>query len=156
VLAALETAHGAGIVHRDVKPGNILLTQDGRAKLADFGIARGPAGAKTAATKSGLDGAGTLAYMAPEQVRGRPADARTDLYALGAVLYQMLTGRTYLAFDRLTSFDARIAILEDAPALPIAGGPEPVNALLARLLAKDPAQRPASAAEALSSIGVIL
>ncbi|MGQ0536871.1 MAG: serine/threonine-protein kinase, partial [Methanobacteriota archaeon] len=148
VLAALEEAHSLGIVHRDVKPGNILVTKEGRAKLADFGIARPPKGAGTVTGPSMTDsGSGTLRYMAPEQARGLAADERSDLYSLGVVLYEMLTGRSYLPFDGLAEFEARRAILEEEPDLPIPGVPSQVNVALRRALAKDPAERPADAAE---------
>jgi serine/threonine protein kinase len=89
---ALAYLHACGIVHRDVKPGNILLTPHGQVKVIDFGIAHIDAGRRL--TIAGLSRSlGTPAYMAPEQIRGRPGDARTDVYALGTVLYQMLTGR---------------------------------------------------------------
>jgi serine/threonine-protein kinase len=90
VGAALGAAHRAGVVHRDVTPGNVLVTVDGRVKLTDFGIAR-VAGAASA-TAEGLV-TGTPAYMSPEQVRGDPVDARSDLYSAGCCLYEMLTGR---------------------------------------------------------------
>jgi protein kinase-like protein len=147
VLAALEAAHAEGILHRDVKPGNILLTAQGRAKLADFGVARAPSGAGTVSGLS-ADGshAGSLPYMSPEQVRGRGLDARSDLYAVAVVWHEMLTGKGYLDLRGRTEFDARLAILEEKPKLPIAGIPDGVNKLLADALAKDPAKRPASAA----------
>jgi hypothetical protein len=147
VLAGLEAAHARGIVHRDVKPGNVLLTADGRAKLADFGIAVAPEGAGTVSgTSFAKAGAGTLRYMSPEQARGLEADARSDLYATGVLLYEMLAGQQYLRLDGLAEFEVRRAILEDAPRLPLPGAPPAVNEALQRALAKDPAARPAGAA----------
>jgi eukaryotic-like serine/threonine-protein kinase len=92
VAAALGTAHGAGIVHRDVKPGNVLLTGDGIAKLADFGIARALGAVTARLTRTGMV-LGTARYLAPEQLRDDPIDARADVYALGLVLHEALSGR---------------------------------------------------------------
>jgi len=109
VAGALRYAAGLGIVHRDVKPGNIILMPNGVAKLADFGCA-------IPASKMGAVVAGSLAYMSPEQLEGEALDHRADIYALGAVLYRLLTGKhTFVAED---TFDARIAIL-NFPITPI-------------------------------------
>jgi beta-lactam-binding protein with PASTA domain len=91
VLAALEHAHVKGIIHRDVKPENILITSDGVAKVADFGLARALAESRVTAAPGTVTG--TVQYLAPEQIEGEPADARTDLYATGIVLYELLVGR---------------------------------------------------------------
>ncbi len=149
ILSALGAAHAAGVVHGDVKPANVLLDRDGAARLGDFGVARVVEAADTAGGFS-LAGAapGSLRYMAPEQVRGLPPGPRSDLYALGAVLYEALAGRPYLDFTGRVDFEVRLAILDERPALPLPGVSAAVNALLDRLLAKDPAMRPASAAEA--------
>src|SRR3954466_2460031 len=90
VLAALGAAHAAGLVHRDVKPENVLVTADGRVKVADFGLARAIAGTTITGDDSML--LGTAAYLAPEQVRDGAADARSDVYAAGVLLFELLTG----------------------------------------------------------------
>jgi eukaryotic-like serine/threonine-protein kinase len=143
---ALAAAHAQGLVHRDVKPGNILLENCvERVRLTDFGLAR--AADDASLTHSGVI-AGTPQYMAPEQARGEPADARTDLYALGGVLYAMATGRppfqadSTMAVLRKVCDDRPRGVLDIRPDLP--GW---LGAYVDRLLAKDPADRPGSAAE---------
>jgi eukaryotic-like serine/threonine-protein kinase len=134
VLDALAVAHGAGIVHRDVKPANILLTLEGRAKLADLGLARGIGGEG--------DRSGTPAYMAPEQVKGSSVDARADLYALGCTIFHALTGAP--PFVGRSKDILRQKFSEDSPSLPShIDAPASVGRLLAALLQRDPAARPA-------------
>ncbi|HKJ55912.1 MAG TPA: serine/threonine-protein kinase, partial [Nitriliruptoraceae bacterium] len=145
VAAALAAAHARQIVHRDVKPSNILLTDDGQVKVTDFGIARAVA---TAATQTAVV-MGSVPYIAPEQLDGRSgADPRSDLYALGCVLYECLTGRPPFVSD------TSAAVLGQHLHLPAPrvsehrpGVGEPVDDLLASLLAKDPDDRPPSAAD---------
>jgi len=122
VARGLAAAHDKGIVHRDLKPENLFLTKDGLVKILDFGLARlertpEPGSEATATVTSGTDPGtvmGTVGYMSPEQVRGEPADHRSDLFALGAVLYEMLTGAR--AFHRDTSVETLNAILKEEPA----------------------------------------
>lgn len=148
VAAGLAAAHDRGLVHRDVKPSNVLLA-DGRAKVADFGIARAVVdelGATTAAL-------GTLDYVAPEQARGSSPDPRGDLYALGCVLVEALTGTP--PFTRDTPAAVLAGHLHDPPPVPSASVPAvptEVDDLVASLLAKDPDARPASAHELLTAL----
>jgi sugar lactone lactonase YvrE len=154
VALALEAAHDAGVVHRDLKPGNVMLAPDGQVKVLDFGLARidDPAENEAsihtvAATRAGIV-LGTAAYMSPEQARGRPLDRRTDLWSFGCVLYECLTGRQ--AFPGETVSDSIAKILERDPdwgALP-ASVPERVVELVRRCLEKDVRQRLRDAGEA--------
>lgn len=142
VLAGLAVAHAHGLVHRDIKPGNVLLAANGTAKVADFGIVRAARGAGTALTRSGRL-IGTPHYMSPEQVLGRSdIDGRSDLYSVGVMLFQMLAGR--LPFEADSSYAIGYLHLTAPPptlaSLGIATDPA-VEAVLARALAKEPALR---------------
>jgi serine/threonine protein kinase len=144
LLAGMDAIHAADIVHRDIKPGNILLANNDLPKIADLGIAH-DAGA-TRITKTGSH-PGTPAYMSPEQVRGETISPRTDVYACGIVLYEMLTGR--LPFDATAEFDmlrAHVDTPPDLSRLP-SNTPSHIVAAIGRALAKDPRQRWASARE---------
>lgn len=156
VLLALDAAHAQGVVHRDVKPANILLGAHGEVKLTDFGIAQmsadDPQRTISGLTSSGIPpAAGTLQYMSPEQARGRPLDARSDIYAVGALLYRMLSGRHHVELSGLDEFSARAAVA-DAPA-PDAP-PGPLGAAAAKALAPDPAHRHQSAREFLAALAL--
>lgn len=148
VLEALEAVHGAGLVHGDVKGANVLLGADGRAKLADFGSTRRRAsGDDHDATVPLPDQTATLSAAAPEQVRGEAPTPATDVYAAGALLYRLLAGQHYLDFDACDEAEARARILRDAPRLPHPRMASALAGVVLRALAKDPAQRYASAPE---------
>jgi serine/threonine-protein kinase len=145
VASALGVAHRKGVIHGDVKPANMLITSDGRVKLMDFGMAR-LASRDTKATPL----AGTPAYWCPEQIVGKPQDARSDLFSLGIVLYEMVTGRRPFDADSLQGICSRV--LSSTPLPPSHANrsiPAAFDDLMARCLAKDPAAR-CSNADALA------
>ena len=141
VAAALTTAHAAGVVHRDVKPANIILAENGRALLTDFGVARQDAGDAATVTKTEVTGpglvVGSLRYMSPEQLRGEPATPASDQYGLAAVAYEMLGGRA--PYDASTPVALATAHAE-APA-PLAGIEPALAGAIERGLSADPADR---------------
>ncbi len=149
VAQGLAGAHGRGIVHRDLKPENTFLLKDGRVKLLDFGLAKKvdlPRGAEASTQLAGAPadtGAGhllgTVGYMSPEQVRGQAADARSDIFAFGCVLFELLTGKR--AFTGPTAVDALHAILNADPDLESESLPPGLRLLLGHCLDKDPARR---------------
>ncbi|HMJ38362.1 MAG TPA: serine/threonine-protein kinase [Verrucomicrobiae bacterium] len=147
----LQHAHEAGSVHRDLKPTNVLIHADGRAMLADFGLARG-AGQPTHLTTIGL-AIGTPGYMAPEQVMGHDVDKRADIYAMGVLTFEMLTGRLpFIGSNRMeVAYSTVNAPIPSAvklnPALP-----DELDQLLAKVLAKDPAQRPQTVRDLLAQM----
>ena len=154
IVAALEEAHEQGIVHRDLKPGNIMVTPKGQAKVLDFGLAKLLRPAREMSTADDLSstalGAGTLPYMAPEQLRGLPADARTDIYAAGAVLYEMATGRRPFRSKFATALAADIQT--QAPAPPCQLNPKislGLEEIILKCLEKEPQNRYQSAEELL-------
>ena len=150
IADALAKAHEAGLIHRDVKPSNLMVTDDGHVKVLDFGLAKlidpPDASAETATRVSPLteEGSvlGTVAYMSPEQAEGRRLDARSDVFSFGAVLYEMVTGRQPFAADSRASVQARI--LKDDPEPPrrlAPSVPQDLEKAILRCLRKDPARR---------------
>lgn len=140
VCRALEYAHSRGIIHRDLKPANVWLTADGTTKLGDFGLAI--ASDRSRLTAAGMI-VGTAAYMPPEQALGKPLDARSDLYSLGAMLYEMVTGQPPFRGDDLLSVVAQhVNAIADAPSKKVAGIAPALDALILKLLAKNPSDRP--------------
>ncbi len=143
VLGGLAAAHRAGLVHRDVKPENILISDDGEVKIADFGLVRAVAAAKITSTSVIL---GTAAYLSPEQVRDGDASPRSDVYAVGILAYELLTGRTPFTGDSALSVAyQRLDADVPRPSTVIAGVPAQFDELVARATARDPSQRYADA-----------
>ncbi len=146
LLSALDYAHQQGIVHRDIKPANLLIEASGRVKLTDFGVARIQGSGEATRTQGSM--VGTLKYMSPEQVQGRPIDARADLFAAGIVLYQLLTGKR--PFDGDNDFDIIQKIVGQAPVAPSVYSPNlppAVDKVVARALEKSRDLRFATAQE---------
>ena len=150
LACGLAHAHAHGVVHRDVKPGNVMITPDGTVKLLDFGLAK-LAGEATQTTLGQVRG--TACYMSPEQARGERVDARTDVWSLGVVVYEMLTGRRPFAGESTDAVIHAILHEEPVPAEKQAAGVELALArVIDRCLAKDPAQRYPSAVEVLAEL----
>jgi len=153
VASGLKAVHNAGLVHRDVKPANVLIrARDGEALLTDFGLARAVNASKI--TRTGML-IGTLDYMAPEQIEGKRVDGRSDVYSLGAVLYEALTGNP--PFTRETIAAQMHAHLNDPPPRPSQHDPslERFDPLIASALSKDPAKRPDDPAAFAQATGCV-
>jgi serine/threonine protein kinase len=148
---ALQVAHSAGVVHRDVKPANIMLTPAGLVKLTDFGIARVAAGSGLTRTGEVL---GTPHYLSPEQAQGEAATASSDIYALGVVGHELLTGQRPFQGESLVA-TALAHVHQPPPELP-ESVPQPLRGALMAALAKDPADRPATAGELATMVGMPL
>jgi len=156
-LTALSYAHAQGVIHRDIKPGNIMVTRSGVVKLMDFGIAKAATDRSLTVTGNLI---GSLYYMSPEQVRADVIDSRSDLYSVGVVLYQMATGRK--PFEGASEYSIMRAQVENAPPPPNAidtAVPEELSHIILRSLGKDPAERFQTGEEfreALQQIAVLL
>lgn len=152
ILSGLAAAHRAGIIHRDLKPENIILTDDGRAKVADFGLAR----PTDNHTDSGESLFGTVAYLSPELVNRAPADTRSDVYAVGIMLYEMLTGKQPFTGDQPVQVAMQhLNTPTPLPSASVPDIPESVDDLVLWATAKDPDERPRDASEMLSRARVI-
>jgi eukaryotic-like serine/threonine-protein kinase len=161
VSDALDAAHSKGIVHRDIKPANIFLTERGRAKILDFGLAKVTQDFSSADPSATVDDVltrpgsvvGTVAYMSPEQTRGEPVDRRSDIFSLGAVLYEAATGRR--PFEGPSALAIMHEIATTTPPSPGSlrpGFPAPLDRLILQCLEKDPTRRPARACEVNSAL----
>jgi eukaryotic-like serine/threonine-protein kinase len=157
IAEGLAAAHDRGIIHRDLKPGNLRLTPDGRVKILDFGLARrapGPSALGTTVTASEIQQtSGTIPYMAPEQLQGRPADARSDLWGLGVVLYELSCGRRPFPGNVPTAIAADIIHQQPAPPRSLRSEiPTPLEKMILKCLQKDPSQRYVSARALLQDL----
>jgi serine/threonine-protein kinase len=148
IARGLGAAHARGILHRDVKPGNVILGSDGTARVVDFGLAT-----MFDATRGRTSPiAGTAAYMSPEQIRGEPLDARSDLWSLGVVLYEMVAGRRPFTGENGQMLRQSILVEDPEPLTQLTGVPRPLARIVERLLAKEPGLRYGSIAEVVADL----
>jgi eukaryotic-like serine/threonine-protein kinase len=146
VCTALEAAHAQGVIHRDIKPGNIMLNPRGEVKVTDFGIARVMTTAETVAQTAAI--LGTASYLSPEQAQGQPVDGRSDIYSLGCVLYEMVTGRPPFLGDSPVAVASKQVLEQPLPPSKLNPDVTPdLDAVILRALAKNPANRYQSAEE---------
>jgi eukaryotic-like serine/threonine-protein kinase len=146
VLTALEAAHAQGVIHRDIKPGNIMINPKGEVKVTDFGIARVTTTADTVAQTAAI--LGTASYLSPEQAQGQPVDGRSDIYSLGCVLYEMVAGRPPFLGDSPVAVASKQVLEQPIPPSKLNGDVTPeLDAVILRALAKNPANRYQSAEE---------
>ncbi|MEA2200143.1 MAG: eukaryotic-like serine/threonine-protein kinase [Solirubrobacteraceae bacterium] len=151
IAGALAAAHAAGIVHRDIKPGNVMVGADGAVKVLDFGIAQAPDGATLTQGTAIL---GTAAYIAPEQALGERADERSDIYSLGCLLYALLTGRAPFVGDSPAAvLHQQVNSDPQAPSALNRAVPHALDAIVMQMLAKSPDERPQSAAQLAEELG---
>jgi serine/threonine protein kinase len=156
VLDALACSHAAGIVHRDIKPGNVLISQDGTVKVADFGIARMASDPSGTVTSAGTV-LGTAHYISPEQGRGEPVDVRSDIYSVGCMLYELLVGRPPFTSDTLVGILYKhISEAPEPPSQANSEVPAEIDTIVLKALAKDPAERYQSACEMRAEIDDVL
>ena len=145
IAHGLHAAHRAGMVHRDIKPQNVIVTHDGQARVTDFGVAKSHL--STALTETGVS-FGTVDYLSPEQAQGRPATPQSDVYSLGVVLYEMLTGKLPFSGDSAVAVAMKHVTEEPTPPRRLNPHiPPGLEALVLRAMAKDPAERPQGAQE---------
>ena len=154
IAQALETAHRNNIIHRDIKPHNIIITEDGTAKVTDFGIAKAVSNSTITAFGTTI---GSVHYFSPEHARGGYTDAKSDLYSLGVVLYEMVTGR--VPFDADTPVSVALKHMQEKPVEPIVLNPsipQSLNNLIMKAMQKDPNQRYSSATEMIQDLDRII